>query len=68
MFHSRKIGEIDITRHADDPGGKQTWKEEEKNSNTEVVEIVVDHKLSISFSAEELMKINVPDQKTYIKA
>jgi hypothetical protein len=36
MFHSRKIGEIDITRHADDPGG--------------------------------LMKINVPDQKTYIKA
>ena len=36
MFHSRKIGEIDITRHADDPGGKQTWKEEEKNSNTVV--------------------------------
>jgi hypothetical protein len=36
MFHSRKIGEIDITRHADDPGGKQTWKEEEKDTNTVV--------------------------------
>lgn len=34
MFRSRKIGEIDITRHADDPGGKQPWKEEEKDSNT----------------------------------
>lgn len=34
MFQSRKIGEIDINRHAEDPGGKRT--EEEKDSNTVV--------------------------------